>query len=269
MSTITPNYCENLSKSKRKGEEIIKKKKEEVIIEIPKRKNVTVCLEGRQYVFKPPIANNTELRVEKTPAQINPSNSECISLGNGDIGDTNGDVFNNKNVALNYTSASNDISTIKSSIYFDNNYKRLYFYIFFSICCSTGMVKLATKIRTKMESNYQCSIFLCTTDAINAFYDTITAAIKNCCVFVPFIDIGWCESNECGDETNMALNLSRHTNPRKPVIMPIVFKQDGVKDHGRCLQLISTWNGIFLETNQFEDDNYIYEQLSKQLNFKM
>jgi len=123
------------------------------------------------------------------------------------------------------------------------------------------MIKLATEIKFKLEKKFRCTIFLCTVNAKTTFYDEIHDAIMNCSFFVPYIDFDWCQSEECGDEKNLADNLSKHSQPRKPVIIPIVFNQEGVLNHKRCKPLTSTWNSIFVDMNHV-DKNYIYNQLS-------
>jgi len=148
------------------------------------------------------------------------------------------------------------------------NYEQQPLNIFFSLRCSPEMVEKVSKIKSAFTVKNNDRIFICTDDAKTTFRDNISCAIMNCDFFVPFIDQGWCESNESGDETNLAIHLCRHSNPRKPVIVPIVFKENNVQNHHRCLILTSTWDSIFVETNQKEEENYICEKLSKILHKK-
>jgi len=141
--------------------------------------------------------------------------------------------------------------------------------IFFSLRCLPKMVEKVTKIKNALLTiNDKDNVFVCTDDAKTTFRDNISRAIMKCDFFIPFIDQGWCESNECGDETNLAIHLCRHSDPRKPVIIPIVFKENNVQNHLRCLILTSTWDSIFVETNQKEEENYICKKLSKILHNK-
>jgi len=162
-----------------------------------------------------------------------------------------------------HANANRAPTLVGTFIEFSNNYKKKQktFDIFFSLRCSPAMIKLATEIKFKLEKKFRCTIFLCTVNAKTTFYDEIHDAIMKCSFFVPFIDFDWCQSEECGDEKNLADNLSKHSQPRKPVIIPIVFNQKGVLNHKRCKPLTSTWNSIFVDMNHV-DMNYIYNQLS-------
>jgi len=197
------------------------------------------------------------------PLLDSPSTSECVSPPNTVEGDSHSvfifkckDFFNN--IYLN----TNSPAIINPFIAFNYNLNKQenIFDIFFSIRCSPAMIKLATAIKNELERNYGYTVFLCTDNAKTTFYDQINGAIMKCSFFVPYIDFDWCKSNECGDEKNTADNLSKHSEPRKPVIIPIVFIQDGVLDHVRCKPLTSTWDSIFVDMNHV-DKKYIYDKL--------
>jgi len=225
----------------------------------------------RKYGFSTPVGEKNPY-IFQDPNII--SNSTLISYANRIVEgpELNNNTFNPINLeGLNNIEKvdENKISPKSTSNRFNANYEEQQSYkAFFSLRCSTDMVEIVTKIKNTLTANDKENIFLCKDDAKTTFRDNISRAIMNCDFFVPFIDESWCESEECGDETNLANNLSRHSKPRKPVIIPIVFKKNNVQNHHRCLILTSTWNSIFLESNRFEDADYIYAMLSEILHKK-
>jgi len=227
----------------------------------------------RKYAVSIPDGEKNPFITDQDPIVI--SNSTFISYANGSCapnpdGPESNNTLNSVNEGINNIERPvvNYISPQSARNLINAKYEQLPLNIFFSLRCYPKRVEKVTKIKNALTVKYKDNIFVCTDDAKTTFRDNISRAIMNCDFFVPYIDQYWCESNECGDETNLANHLSRHSDPRKPVIIPIVFIENNVQNHDRCLILTSTWDSIFVETNQKEEENYICEMLSKILHKK-
>lgn len=84
------------------------------------------------------------------------------------------------------------------------------------------------------------------------FRKEISAAVKQCTVFVPLINEAWATSAECEFEYNFALrlNLTSKAKPRLPVVIPICFPDLNWTGHDHVMMLMASTNALVYSPEQ-------------------